>query len=312
VAITKWQPPTLRHNVANSGRVAWLELFFDLIYVAALIQLGDQLSDDVSWSGATRFVGMFVVLLWTWTGTSAFLNLFVSYAVVQLGLDSVQMCAVGKLALVAVAPIENRWSWLVVAFVPARLPLLIMYVRTRNLDAASRRLSNLYMASFGTGVAIWIVSLLVPTPARFAFWAVALGIEFLAPIVDARRADPPPTHVEHFAERYALFTIIVLGESFVKILSELAEVGVSAESQVFGLFTFAVTVGIWWTYFDDIAGSDLRNAVGRLRHSGSIRVIWVYNWTTTRGSSHGVKADDAAGRTATQTSLSAHPEPTGA
>ena len=66
MALTKWLPPTHRHTIeGDQGRVTWLELFFDLVYVAALIQLGDQLSSDVTWDGLGRFVGVFTVLWWT-------------------------------------------------------------------------------------------------------------------------------------------------------------------------------------------------------------------------------------------------------
>ena len=49
-----WQPPRLFQQ-AHSGhaerKVTWLELFFDLVYVATFIQLGDLLSENVSLLG---------------------------------------------------------------------------------------------------------------------------------------------------------------------------------------------------------------------------------------------------------------------
>lgn len=110
MVLTKRQPPILRHLVDEKGHVSWLELYFDLIYVAALIQLGDALSSDVTWSGFRHFAGLFVVLWWTWTGTTAFMNRFAVDDVAQRTLMFVQMFAVGSLALVAVAPIEDRWT----------------------------------------------------------------------------------------------------------------------------------------------------------------------------------------------------------
>jgi len=40
-------------------RVTWLELFYDLIFVAAFIQLGNGLSRNASPLGAVAFVGTF-------------------------------------------------------------------------------------------------------------------------------------------------------------------------------------------------------------------------------------------------------------
>jgi low temperature requirement protein LtrA len=41
-----WTPPRLHRRLgqAEQRRVTWLELFYDLVYVAALIQLGNVLS----------------------------------------------------------------------------------------------------------------------------------------------------------------------------------------------------------------------------------------------------------------------------
>jgi low temperature requirement protein LtrA len=42
--------------------VSWLELFYDLIFVAAIIQLGDFLSHKVSMENRLLFAGHFVPL----------------------------------------------------------------------------------------------------------------------------------------------------------------------------------------------------------------------------------------------------------
>ena len=271
MALTRWQAPTFRHDLrGHAGEVTWLELFFDLVYVAALIQLGDQLSSDVSWSGLGRFAGVFAVLWWTWTGTTAFTNRFAVDDITHRVLVFVQMVAVGNIALLAVGPNDNRWEWFALAYVVARVPLLVMYVRVLPQGGAIAQLARLYIVAFGAGAAVWAASILVPEPARFVVWAVAIAIEFGTPIFAARKINPPPTHVDHFRERYAIFTIIVFGESFVKTLTKLAERGVSVETQVFGGLVFVMAAALWWTYFDDVADSDVRPG------NKLMMVGWVY------------------------------------
>ncbi|NNC79378.1 MAG: hypothetical protein HKN94_04410 [Acidimicrobiales bacterium] len=271
MALTKWQPPVIRHSVDDDGHVVWLELYFDLIYVAALIQLGDQLAGDVSWSGVFRFAAIFAVLWWTWTGTTAFMNRFAVDDVVHRLLVFAQMFAVGNLALVAVSPIDDRPRWIALAYVGARIPLLIMYARVRS-HARTRGFAQFLLVVFSTGSVIWLLSLLVPTPARYWVWALALVLEFAAPAFGIKRFVPPPAHEEHFRERYALFTIIVLGETFVKTLSEVADIGISLESQVFGGVVFAIGIALWWTYFDDVADSSIRPS-----ERGNLLVPWIYS-----------------------------------
>ena len=47
---------------------SWLELFFDLVFVAAIAALARQLHDDHSVAGLAVFVGLFVPVWWAWRG----------------------------------------------------------------------------------------------------------------------------------------------------------------------------------------------------------------------------------------------------
>jgi low temperature requirement protein LtrA len=51
-------------------KVTWLELFYDLVYVATLIQFGNSLSENISWSGLLRFTALFIPIWWSWTGVT--------------------------------------------------------------------------------------------------------------------------------------------------------------------------------------------------------------------------------------------------
>ncbi len=272
MALTKWLPPTRRHSLeTDQDRVTWLELFFDLVYVAALIQLGDELSSDVTWGGIGRFVGVFTVLWWTWNGTTVFTNRFAVDDVIHRMLVFAQMFAVANVALFAVGPNDNRWVWLAVAYVAARIPLIVMYLRVLSDGAETRALARIYIGSFSIGALLWALSIPVSEPLRFVIWGVAIAIEFLAPIVAVGKLAGPPTHEHHFRERYAIFIIIVFGETFVKTLTELADQGASLQSQVFGAAVFAIAVGLWWTYFDDVADSNVR------RGRPLLGVAWAYS-----------------------------------
>ena len=60
--LNRWfHPPKLHEPLRGEARkVIWLELFYDLIYVAAIIQLGTALSEHVHLSGVLTFAGLFV------------------------------------------------------------------------------------------------------------------------------------------------------------------------------------------------------------------------------------------------------------
>lgn len=275
--LTKWQPPVPRHTVADDGRVTWLELFFDLIYVAALIQLGDRLAGDVSWSGVGSFAGAFVILWWTWTGTTAFTNRFAVDDITHRLLAFLQMFAVGNLALLAATTPDDWRSWFVVAYIAARLPLIAMYLRAARTTPEARPIVRFYVSMFSASIALWVLSLAVPGDARFVVWGLAMLVEFAAPAIAVRRPSTAPSHDEHFQERYALFTIIVLGETFVKTLSEIADAGISVDRQLLGGLAFLTLVAVWWTYFDDVADAHIRSTSALSRSRGTNRLLWVYS-----------------------------------
>ena len=101
-----------------------------------------------------------------------------------------------------------------------------------------------------------------------AFLVLAL-LDLAIPIWAERSGRPTPWHPEHIAERYGLFTIIVLGEcvlassSAVQLAMAAGEVSVSLLAVALGglLLVFA----LWWSYFKHPAEIDrslsLRQAV---------------------------------------------------
>ena len=56
--------------------VTWLELFFDLIYVAILVELGSRLSGNLTLQGTIEFALLFVPIWWSWMGLVFFTRYF--------------------------------------------------------------------------------------------------------------------------------------------------------------------------------------------------------------------------------------------
>ena len=54
----------------------WLELFYDLVFAAAIAQLGQNLSHEVSVFGFLKYVILFVLVIWAWTGATFYVTRF--------------------------------------------------------------------------------------------------------------------------------------------------------------------------------------------------------------------------------------------
>src|ERR1700755_1128473 len=62
----RFEPPRLRTGADSSEErhATWFELFFDLVFVAAVSQLGAALARDPSAPVFARFLALFVVIVW--------------------------------------------------------------------------------------------------------------------------------------------------------------------------------------------------------------------------------------------------------
>jgi low temperature requirement protein LtrA len=98
---SRWyHKPVLHTAYANYEKKAgWLELFYDLIFVAAFIQLGNGLSENIGLKGGLVFVSLFIPLWFAWTGFSFYSNRFNVDDFLHRVLVFVQMFSVGAMAV---------------------------------------------------------------------------------------------------------------------------------------------------------------------------------------------------------------------
>ncbi len=79
VTPTVWfRPPRLRTQADEEAErhATWYELYFDLVFVAAVAQLATALSREPTPAGFLRFAGLFVPIAWAWMGFTFYANRF--------------------------------------------------------------------------------------------------------------------------------------------------------------------------------------------------------------------------------------------
>jgi low temperature requirement protein LtrA len=248
-------PPRLRseHGLEAGRRVTWLELFFDLVFVAAVAQVGTHLRDDYSPSGLLRFTFLFTLIWWAWLGHTTFSTRFDTDDLVQRGLTWLQMFLVAVMAINATGALDSRDSaGFAAAYSAMRFVLVAQYVRARHVRQA-RALTARYAISCGVAALLWLISALIPTPARFWLWALALAIDIATPLLSTTHLVNVPHDAAHLPERYGLFSIILLGESMVAVMTGMGRQeywSVSAASSA--MLGMALVFVIWWWYFDGV------------------------------------------------------------
>lgn len=254
-------------------RVGWIELFYDLVYVATIIQLGSALSKHPDWQGFLVFSGLFAAIWYAWSGFTFFSNRFVVDDALHRLLVFIKMFGIAAIAVLAPGVFAGETRSFALAYVLVRLVIVSLYVRAWFQVDGVKSLTGGLAVRFSVGAAFWFASIFVETPWAWVLWVIGLSIEISAPL-SAKMRELTITHppdAAHLAERYGLLTIIVLGESFVKVLTDLAGTKGAANWGTAGLGGLAllITCSVWWIYFDDVVHS-------RIRRKAGARFLWLY------------------------------------
>lgn len=239
------QPPADFSVGGHERHATWLELFFDLVFVAAITAIGGQLAAQSTVTEAATHMLLFVPIWWAWVGHTVYANRFDRDDRLHRVLTCAMMFAAAGMLIQLDRIAETGGLGFVLTYCGARLALLLLYARERQPQALRR----LYLSGFGLGAAIWLLSLLVPPPARYGVWVVGLAVDLATPWLGRAILQRSPLHVAHLPERMGLFTLLLLGESIVAVVSSLSHEAMGIERIGIATAAFVIAVSIWWSYF---------------------------------------------------------------
>ena len=254
-------------------RVSWVELYLDLIYALAVGQLAHVIADDLSMDSVWIALGLFVTLWWTWIGFAVQYNREGNDAWKERLLFLVGSVPTG-VAAVAIAPASEGH---VTAFAIAMASVRLVLAAGRFLSGDWRQALRLRITrAYGLSATLFVVSIAIDGFWRYLLWAVALAIESAALLTEdraaARRmrqerdiralapADPDDAlDAHHFAERFGLFLIILLGELVISAGETSIEGHVGTAGGWAALVAAMILAGtLWWLYFNAAVEINLR------------------------------------------------------
>jgi low temperature requirement protein LtrA len=137
----------------------------------------------------------------------------------------------------------------VLAYVVLRSLMVGLYLRSYRHVPEARPLIGRYALEYSLAIAIWAASLAFAAPFRYVLWGVAIAWELSIPTLARRLFDAIPVHVSHVPERFALFTIIVLGETIVVVALGTSGSEWEGSAAVVAGLGFVCAAAIWWVYF---------------------------------------------------------------
>lgn len=270
-----WQPPRLRtaQDQEEERRATWLELFYDLVFVAAIAQVAHSLSEHVSLSGFLGYVLLFIPIWWSWVGATFYATRFDTDDLGHRLLTLLQMIAIAVLAVNVHHGLGENSTGFALSYITVRSILIIQYLVAGYHVPEARDLTTWYARGFGLAVIIWLLSIFVPAPWRFGLWGLGLIVDFATPLTAGHLVARVPPSFSHIPERLGLFTIIVLGEGVIAVVRGVAQLEWGISSAIEAVLGMSIAFSLWWLYFDSVDGSPLKSMkYGRM----GIGLIWLY------------------------------------
>ena len=242
-----------------------LELLFDLTFVVAVAQVAAELAhgiaDDHAADALLSYLMVFFAIWWAWMNFTWFASAYDTDDVPYRLLTLVQMAGV----LVFAAGIHDAFESQdfvtgTIGYVVMRVAMIGQWARAAHSDPEHRQTAIRYVVGVGLVQVCWLLRLLLPHDLALAAFFLLVVAELAVPLW-AERPNMTPWHPHHIAERYGLFTIIVLGECVlaanVAIQVVVEDTGWDFDLLLVGGGGLVLLFALWWMYFLKEAGAGL-------------------------------------------------------
>ncbi|WBB69112.1 low temperature requirement protein A [Micromonospora sp. WMMD812] len=243
------------------------ELFFDLVYVYAFLQVAALMAEDPTWRGVVRGLLVLIVL---WSAWCAYTWLGIAVRSERPVVLLLMVLVVALTALITLASPEafnadgsGLPGPLVFVACYALIRLLFLGAFWLNVRHNPTQRAAVGRNAVPTLLALAILSAaaLIPepagdtrllTPARAGLWIAAIAVDLVGNRLAARR-HPWTWSAEHWADRYSLIIIIALGQAVISMGTAVVYTPISARIIVATVLGTALLTALWWIYFSTTA-----------------------------------------------------------
>jgi low temperature requirement protein LtrA len=179
----RWSAPVLRtdEEEGRHRKASWLELFYDLVFVAVVAELAHALSADLTWARAGKFVALFIPVWWIWVGGTFYNDRFELDDISHRIAVFIQMAPVAGMGLFVGHGLDDSFRGFALSYALARTVLNVLWFRAGYHNPVARPLTNRYAVGFGAMALLLVVAAFLPSPWRYIVWAAAVAVDLLTP-----------------------------------------------------------------------------------------------------------------------------------
>lgn len=257
-------------------RASWLELFYDVAFIALVAQL-TYLASTYHHT-LTDFLNIGIIaysIFIAWWATTANRNLQPQENKFDKFLVQTQMIGAFLMSVTMQPVFEGSYYGFFLALAAVRLLQAFMIIRMYYLHPETRPVTYNILEGFFAASALWALSAFLPDPYHFVVVFMALAADVLVPLTRGKGNTVRYLNVHHLQERLGLFLMLVVGESMIVVA--LSNSASGSLTQQLGIVFAGLTlvVAFWWLYFehsDEYAGKRPRNLFAFLHAHGLLFV----------------------------------------
>jgi low temperature requirement protein LtrA len=232
-------------------RATWIELFYDLAFVALVAQLTYLVAEYHT--TAVDYLNIFIVgysIFIAWWATSVNRNLQTTETATDKFLIQLQMVGAFVMSLTMPAVFVGSYVGFFVTLSLVRFVQVFMLLRMYRLHPETAPVTYNVVQGLLIAGTLWLVSGFTTAEYHFIVALMALAIDILTPLSVGRGNAPRLLNVAHLKERLGLFLMLVMGESMIVVALANTATALTAVEPLTVVSGLLFMIALWWLYFE--------------------------------------------------------------
>ncbi len=258
-----WQKPADPAKRNTNREVSMLELFYDLVYVAIIVQLTHLITGHISILSIATYLLLFLMMFWAWFNGSLYHELHGNLDLkTRIVIFAQMLCLIGIGIFIHSAFGKGHQGFSL--FYGLFLTILgILWWRTGVHNPAQKTVTQPFVKLFSFTVIAFFISIFVSAKIAIIIWLISISGSLIYTVIfmikpnsqaDAIQLKAVKNIGESFVERFGLITTIILGEGVASVVGGSTHIHHWDILEILNVIgSFILLAFIWWLYFDFIS-----------------------------------------------------------
>lgn len=253
-----WGAPKNFSDRTHERKIGWLELFYDLVYVAAIGQLTHNVAEHPSFHTVAFSFLLFSLVFWSWVNGSQYYDLHGNEGLRTRLLTFWQMLAMAAVSITISDAFEGNHKPFAITFMMVQLMITYLWLSVDYYDKSHRKYSIFYTTHYSISFILLFISVFTTADTATILWIIVFILNATPPLTVARRVvrelkkqGQVFSASAAIVERFGLLTIIIMTESILSTVNGIAEFK-DKQPEMWFAFILGILISflLWSIYFD--------------------------------------------------------------